>query len=140
VVYESALGLANIEHAVPITPHTAFRIGSATKHMACAVALMLARDGKIDIEAPVNRYLPELPDYPVKPSVRQMMNNTSGICDFLELLTASGAGLLRPAPWPTSCDLVVRQRHLNSVPGTEFIYSAGGFLLLCMIAERVTGK
>jgi CubicO group peptidase (beta-lactamase class C family) len=140
VVYNRTLGLANIEHDVPVQAHTAFRIGSATKHMACAVALVLARDGHIDIEAPISDYLPELPAYPVVPTVRQLMNNTSGVCDFLELLTASGSGLLRPVSWPTSCDLVARQHHLNSVPGEEFIYSAGGFLVLCIILERVSGK
>jgi CubicO group peptidase (beta-lactamase class C family) len=134
------LGLANLEHHIPLGPDTVFRIGSVSKHFAVAVALMLAREGRLDIDAPINDYLPDAPAYTYRPSVRQLMNNTSGVPDFLELLIASGAGVQRPVTWEQSRDLVLRQIALNCVPGTEFIYSAGGFLILCMILERLEAR
>jgi CubicO group peptidase (beta-lactamase class C family) len=139
-VHARTRGLASIEHQIPISSDTAFRIGSVSKHFAVAIALMLAREGRLDIDAPVHDYLPEAPAYPHRPTVRQLMNNTSGVPDFLELLIASGAGVQRPVTWAQSRDLVLRQTALNCVPGTEFIYSAGGFLLLCMILERIEGR
>ncbi len=139
LVHRRCVGLASLEYGIAITPETAFRIGSVSKHFAVAVALMLAREGRLDIEAPITRYLPEARFTPA-PSVRQLMNNTAGVPDYLELLIASGAGVQRPVSWPQSCDLVLRQSALNCAPGTEFIYSAGGFLLLCMIVERLEGR
>jgi CubicO group peptidase (beta-lactamase class C family) len=139
VAYRRAIGLANLAHGIAIGADTAFRIGSVSKHFAVAVALMLAREGRLDIEAPVRKYLSEAPAYEPMPTVRQLMNNTAGVPDFLELLIASGAGVQRPVTWEQSRDLVLRQPSLNCVPGTEFIYSAGGFLLLCMIVERLAG-
>lgn len=140
VVHRRTIGLANLEHGVPIGPDTAFRIGSVSKQFAVAVALMLAREGRLDIEAPIHDYLPEAPDYPHRPTIRHLMNNTSGVPDFLELLIASGAGVMRPVAWEQSRDLVLRHRSLNCVPGSEFLYSAGGFLLLCMIVERLCAR
>lgn len=140
VAHRRCLGLASLEHGIAIGPETAFRIGSVSKQFAAAIALMLAREGRLDIEAPVRDVLPEAPAYEHQPTVRQLMNNTSGVPDFLELLIASGAGVQRPVSWEQSRDLVLRQRHLNCVPGTEFLYSAGGFLLLCMIVERLEGR
>jgi D-aminopeptidase len=139
LAHRRCVGLASLEHGIAIAPDTAFRIGSVSKHFAVAVALTLAREGKLDIEAPIARYLPEARFAPA-PSVRQLMNNTAGVPDYLELLIASGAGVQRPVTWEQSCDLVLRQSVLNCAPGTEFIYSAGGFLLLCMIVERLEGR
>jgi D-aminopeptidase len=139
-VHARTLGLANIEHRIAISRDTAFRIGSVSKHFAVAIALMLAREGRLDIDAPFHNYLPEAPAYRHRPTVRHLMNNTSGVPDFLELLIASGAGVQRPVMWGQSRDLVLRQTALNCEPGTEFIYSAGGFLLLCMILERIEAR
>jgi CubicO group peptidase (beta-lactamase class C family) len=139
-VHARTRGLASIEHQIPIAADTAFRIGSVSKHFAVAIALMLAHEGRLDIDAPVQDYLPEAPAYAHRPTVRQLMNNTSGVTDFLELLIASGAGVQRPVTWEQSRDLVLRETALNCVPGTEFIYSAGGFLLLCMILERLEAR
>src|SRR5262249_9670052 len=132
-------GLANLEHGIAIGPDTAFRIGSVSKHFAVAVALMLAREGRLDVEAPITRYLPEARFRPA-PSVRPLMNNTGRVPDYLELLIASGAGVQRPVSVAESSNLVLRQSALNCVPGAEFIYSAGGFLLLCLIVEQIEGR
>jgi D-aminopeptidase len=139
-VHARTLGLASVEHQIAITPDTAFRIGSVTKHFAVAAALMMVREERLDIDAPVCDVLPEAPDYPQRPTVRHLMNNTSGVPDFLELLIASGAGVQRPVTWEQSRDLVLRQTTLNCEPGAEFIYSAGGFVLLSMILERVEAR
>ncbi len=139
-VYARAAGLADLSHRIAIGPHTGFRIGSASKHFSVAVALLLAREGRLDIDQPVRRYLPALRHDGAAPTLRQLMNNTSGVPDFLELLIASGAGVLRPVTWEQSRDLVLRQSRLNCAPGSEFIYSAGGFLVLCMVIEALCGQ
>ena len=60
--------------------------------------------------------------------------------DFLELLTVSGAGVVRPVASAESAALICRQRTLNCEPGSAMVYSAGGFLILSLILERLAGK
>src|SRR5262245_37099359 len=56
-------GMADLEHDVPITPETIFEAGSVSKQFTAAAVLLLARDGKLSLDDPVRRYIPELPDY-----------------------------------------------------------------------------
>ena len=133
-------GQASLEHAIPIDGDTAFRIGSISKHFSALLALTLADEGRLRLEDEIHRYVPELPRYERPVTLAHLLSNTSGVHDFLELLTASGAGVFRPVPWAESFRLVMRQRTLNCRPGEEFVYSAGGFLLLGLALERITGE
>src|SRR6185312_4923899 len=87
-------GLASIEHNVPITSTTRFRIASVSKQFTVTAALMLAAEGKLDLSDPPHKHLPELKPLPV--TIDQMMRNSSGLPDFLELLRLGGHGLERP--------------------------------------------
>ena len=88
-------GLASIELDVPITPRTRFRIASVSKQFTVSAALMLAEEGKLKLSDPPHKYLAELKPLPV--TVDQMMRNSSGLPDFLELLRLGGHGLDKPA-------------------------------------------
>ena len=80
---------------MPITPQTRFRIASVSKQFTVTAALMLAAEGKLDLSDPPHKYLPELKPLPV--TIDQMMRNSSGLPDFLELLRLGGHGLDKPA-------------------------------------------
>src|SRR3954471_8291539 len=58
----ASAGPASIEHGVPIVPAASFRIASVSKQFTCAAIRMLAREGRLDIEADIRHHLPELPD------------------------------------------------------------------------------
>jgi D-aminopeptidase len=131
-------GLASIELAVPIGPRTRFRIASVSKQFTVTAALMLAAEGKLDLEAPPHKYLKELKPLPV--TVDQMMRNSSGLPDFLELLRLGGHGLDKPARASELFDAAARNGHLNFEPGSRFLYSNSNFLLLGHIIERLTRK
>ena len=88
-------GLASIELGVPITPQTRFRIASVSKQFTVTAALMLAAEGKLKLADPPHKYLRELKPLPV--TIDQMMRNSSGLPDFLELLRLGGHGLDKPA-------------------------------------------
>ncbi|MXP63496.1 serine hydrolase [Roseomonas sp. M0104] len=139
VVHRSA-GLASIEHGVPIGPATTFRIASVSKQFTCAAILMLAREGKIDIEANARTYLPELPDTGAVVTVAHLMHNVSGIRDMLEIMRQGGADLGVPVRPEDLLEGVCRQRGLNFAPGTRYLYSNSNFMLLGRIAERVSGQ
>lgn len=137
VLFRSGAGLANIEHGVPNTAATRMRIGSVTKQFACLAALLLADDGLLEIDAPIGRYLPALAAPAAQASLRQLMWHTAGIrCHIDGALVADGLAL-RPAGQAEA--LLMRQSALNFAPGAHMTYSNGGYHLLSLALERVSG-
>jgi CubicO group peptidase (beta-lactamase class C family) len=128
-------GLASIELGVPITEKTRFRIASVSKQFTVTAALMLAHEGKLKLGDPPHKYIKELAPLPV--TVDQMMRNSSGLPDFLELLRLGGHGLDKPARAADLLAACLRNRHLNFAPGSRFLYSNTNFLLLGIIIERL---
>jgi CubicO group peptidase (beta-lactamase class C family) len=140
-VYQRGYGMADLQHGVPITPQSIFHVASVSKQFAAFAVALLAEDGKLSLDDEVRRYLPELPDYGKPVTIRQLIYHTSGIRDHWELLGM--AGWRYPDDVFTQqdvVDIVVRQRALNFAPGDEYLYSNGGYTLLAVIVERVSGK
>jgi CubicO group peptidase (beta-lactamase class C family) len=140
IIYERGYGMANLEHAVPITGDTVFRIGSTSKQFTAACVAILALDGKLDLDADIRKYLPEMPEYEKPITVRHLLHHTSGVRDYLvlhELAGTSDFGFYTPEE---SLELVAHQQNLNFLPGEEHLYSNSGYLLLGFIVKRVSGK
>ena len=137
-LHESA-GLASLEHGIPIGPETRFRIASVSKQFTCAAILLLAAEGRLSVEDPIHRHLPALPDFGAPISIDQLMHNTSGLRDMLELMRLGGADLSQPWAQADLLAAIGRQRSLNFTPGSRFRYSNTGFLLLGRIVEVVGG-
>jgi CubicO group peptidase (beta-lactamase class C family) len=136
-IYRRGFGLASIEHGVSNTPATRLRIGSTSKHFTCLLALLLAEEGKLDIDAPASEFLPELKSMHGIPSLRQFMNHTSGYrCDVDLLLLAAGIAV---QPAGRALDIQLRQTAVNFAPGTAQTYCNGGYHLLSHAIERAAG-
>jgi CubicO group peptidase (beta-lactamase class C family) len=138
---ERAYGMADLEHGVRNTPTTIFEAGSVSKQFTAAAVLLLARDGKLSLDDPVRKYLPELPDYGSPLTIRHMLNHTSGLRDWGNVASIAG--------WPRTTrvhthahvlDLASRQKSLNFVPGTRWSYSNTGYNLAAIIVSRVSGQ
>lgn len=125
-------GLADLEGKRPISPNTAFDIGSTHKQFVAASVLLLVEDGKLTLDDDVRRHLPELADFGHRITVLHLLNHTSGIRDWppLQAMAPEGTDVLA---------LIFRQRELNFVPGAEFSYSNSGYVLLKELVERVSG-
>ncbi|MBY8606684.1 serine hydrolase domain-containing protein [Burkholderia arboris] len=137
VLYRRGFGMASLEHGVANTPATRLRIGSTSKHFTCLAALLLAEDGKLDIDAGIRTYLPELPLLAGDPSLRQLMTHTGGYRCYLDVtLLAQGVATL---PRGGVLAAEVRQRDVNFPPGERMIYCNGGYNLLSLAIERVSG-
>jgi CubicO group peptidase (beta-lactamase class C family) len=139
-ILERAYGMANLEYDVPNTPATIFEAGSVSKQFTAAAILLLAQQGKLSLDDPVSRYIPELPDYRTPITIRHMLNHTSGLRDWGTVALATG--------WPRGTrththahvlDIVSRQRSLNYTPGAEYLYSNTGYNLAAIIVARVSG-
>lgn len=136
----ASAGLASLELGVPIGPETVFRIASVSKQFTCAAILMLAAEGRLDIEAPVGTYLPEFPDMGATVTVAHLMHNSSGVRDMLELMRMGGADLSMQLCPSDLMAAIFRQQTLNFAPGSRFMYSNSNFLLLGRIVEAVAGE
>ena len=139
-VVRSAYGMADLERDVPIAPGTVFEAGSVAKQVTAAAVLLLERDGRLTLDDPVHRYIPELPDYGAPLTIRQMLQHTAGLRDWESLVTLAGLryGTFRRGD-TEMLDLVRRQRSLNFPPGTRWEYTNTGYTLAAMIVSRVSG-
>ena len=138
---ERGFGMANLESREPISPATIFESGSVAKQFTAAAVVLLALDGKLDLDAPARRYLPEIPEYDRPITVRHLLTHTSGLREWSNLVAHSG--------WPRGSrahtqqdllDVVFRQRTLNYPVGDHYSYTNSGYAIAMSLVERVSGK
>jgi len=138
-VFEQAFGLAEIEHKVPNTPQTIFESGSVAKQFTAAALVLLQQEGKVKLEDPVRKYIPELPDYGAPLTIRHLLNHTSGIRDWGTVMSLTGSGRGdRVITQALALDVITHQRELDFTPGSEYSYSNSGYNLAAIIVERVS--
>jgi CubicO group peptidase (beta-lactamase class C family) len=136
-IYRRGFGLASIELGVANTPWTRMRIGSVSKHFTCLAALLLAEEGRLDIDAGVRSLLPDMPVPLGEPTLRQLMTHTSGYRCYVDLASLADGTAIQPPGAALAAQ--TRQRTANFAPGEKMIYSNGGYHLLSLIIERVAG-
>ncbi len=140
-IVERAFGMADIELAVPLTPQSILESGSVAKQFTAASIVMLAIDGKLGLDDPVKKYIPELPDYGAPLTIRHLLNHTSGIRDWGTVLELTGYGRgARVVSQALALDVITHQRGIDFTPGAEYSYSNSGYTLLATIVERVSGQ
>jgi CubicO group peptidase (beta-lactamase class C family) len=137
IIFEKGYGMANLENGIPNTPETMFHIASVTKTFTSYCVLLLEKQGKLSMDDGIRKYVPEVPDFGHKISLRQLAEHTSGIRDYPTLAAMVGYEISRKE---TFFKLISRQHDLNFVPGEEYDYSNTGFVLLAAVIERVSGK
>jgi CubicO group peptidase (beta-lactamase class C family) len=141
VVYEHGYGMANLETGTPIAPSSIFHVASVSKQFTAMSVMLLAHDGKLSVDDDIRKYLPEIPDYGTKITIRHLLTHTSGLRDQWELLAlARGRFEENRITEADVMDIVPRQKALNFTPGAEYLYSNTGFTLLGVIVKRVSGK
>ena len=140
-VFEKAFGLAEMEHNIPNTPQTIFESGSVAKQFNAAALVLLQQDGKLKIDDPVRKYIPELPDYGKPLTIRHILTHTAGLRDWGSVMALTGAGRGdRVVTQPIALDVIYKQKALDFDPGAEYSYSNSGYQLAAEIVERVSGK
>jgi CubicO group peptidase (beta-lactamase class C family) len=140
-IYEAGYGQAMLEADVPITPASIFHVASVSKQFTAMSVLLLARDGKLSLDDDIRKYLPEIPDYGHRITIRHLLTHTSGLRDQWDLLAlARGRFEEDRITEADVLDIVSRQKALNFDPGTEYLYSNTGYTLAGTIVHRVSGK
>lgn len=136
LVYVKAFGYRNLDDRIPADADTVYGIGSNTKQFTAACILMLRDAGKLDVDAPVARYLPGLP-HGREVTIRQLLTQTGGYAEFTEL-----DDLDRLAARPATSDEIlatVAARPLGFKPGTKWQYSNTGYVILTAVIEKLAG-
>jgi D-aminopeptidase len=136
-IYRTAFGQASIELGVPNAADTRFPIASITKQFTCFAALLLAHDKLLDLSASIRTYLPELSMAHQPVTLRDLMHHTGGVRCFFDLAFFDGQAV---PPKGASINMQSRQSALNFEPGTDIMYSNGGYVLLSMAIERAAGQ
>lgn len=139
-LYKKGFGLANMEHQIPNTPTSVFRIASTSKQFTAASILLLEKEGKLSLNDRLQKFFPSFPEYAQDITVLQLLNHTSGIRDYLMLSYLAG---MRDEDYYTDeeiMDWMENQEALNFEPGTRYNYSNSGYWLLGQIVAEVSGQ
>jgi CubicO group peptidase (beta-lactamase class C family) len=140
IVYKHGYGMEDLNEEAPITPETVFHVASMSKQFTAASVVLLAQQGKLSLDDDVRKYIPELPDFGQKITIRNLVYHTSGLRDQWALLGLAG--------WRYSQDLITdedvmsvmtRQKELNFKPGERHVYCNTGYTLMGLIVKRVSG-
>lgn len=140
LAYGRGYGLANLDLGVPLSTASVFDIGSVSKQFTATAVALLDLDGVLSLDDDVRRWIPELPDYGHPLTIRHLLNHTSGVRDYLTLLSLAGFDQDNVFDEQAGIDVIVRQQALNFTPGSEYLYSNSGYLMLANIVRRASGE
>jgi CubicO group peptidase (beta-lactamase class C family) len=140
IIYKRGYGMANLEHNIPLSPTSVFRIGSTSKQFTASCIAILALQGKISLDDDIRKYIPELHKHEKPITIRHLIHHTSGIRDYLTLSSIAAQTDDYFYTPEDSVEMLSRQKGLNFLPGEEHLYSNSGYLLLGVIVERASGK
>ena len=140
ISYLNSFGNASLEYKVPNKKSTLFNIGSISKQFTAMGIVLLQQRGLLSVDDEVQQYFPEFPIFGNPITLKHLLQHTSGLRDFHELMALAG---WRGDDYRTNADvirLVQKQTDLNFKPGEKFMYSNTGYVVLAEIIEKVTGE
>ena len=135
IIFRRGYGLADLENKVPATVDTVYRIASVSKSLAAVAAMQLAEKGKLDLDAPIQKYAPSFPTKAFPITTRQLLAHLSGVRGY-----RSGEGE-RTIHYEslTNALAVFKDDPLDHEPGTKYAYTTFGYTLLGVVIEGASG-
>ncbi|MEP6939195.1 MAG: serine hydrolase domain-containing protein [Rudaea sp.] len=143
IVYVKGYGLADREHALPVTTETMFRWASVSKPLTAVAAMQLVQSGKLDLDADVRRYVPEFPDKGARITMRELLDHQGGIVHYEngEVIRTKKA-YAQPHPFvdPVVALDTFKESPLVNAPGEKYSYSSYGYILASAVVQRAGGQ
>jgi D-alanyl-D-alanine carboxypeptidase len=136
-VYQRTYGNAVESWSVPITPNTRFELASLTKQFTGAAILLLAQEGKLNLDDPVSKYYSQAPASWLNITIRQLVHHTSGLPN--NEMADFSKGICAPYT-PDELIKTFRDRPLKFRPGMSWSYTNTEYYLLAYIIESLTGE
>lgn len=132
-----AYGTADLELGVPMTPEHVFRIGSLTKQFTAVAILMLMEQGKLALNDPLTKFLPDYPVQGKTVTVEHLLTHTSGIKSVTDI--PEWIPLQRKDMTLTELIALFKDKPFDFEPGERWLYNNSGYVLLGAIIEKVAG-
>lgn len=140
VIYKKGFGMANMEWDIPNAPDTKHRLGSITKQFTAMLIMQLVAEGKLDLKAPISKYLPDYSKINGDNIItHQLLTHTSGTPNYTSFPNFFKERS-RNSYTPTEMLKIFADSTLTFTPGEKFAYSNSGYILLGAIIEKITGK
>jgi len=140
VVFKNGFGVSDFSNKELINSSTRLNICSIGKQFTAFAIALLEKKGELSFDDDIRKYLPEIHDFDSKISIYNLLNHSSGLREITDILEISGKRSGAPFSKKDVMKLIYRQRELNFKPGSEYLYSNTGFILLAEIIERITHK
>lgn len=138
VLLSKGYGSANLEWDVPNSPTTKFRLGSVTKQFTAACILLLGERGKLELDDPVKKYMPDAPAAWDKITIFNLLTHTSGIPSFTSFPDYRSTEAIHTTPEKLVARF--RDKPLDFQPGEKWSYSNSGYVLLGYLIEKISGQ
>jgi CubicO group peptidase (beta-lactamase class C family) len=138
ILLDQGYGMADLEWNIPNAPDVKFRLGSLTKQFTATLVLLLQQAGKLHIEDPVGKYLPDAPKSWEKITLANLLGRTSGIPNFTSDKDFGTWGMSKH----TTAEEIAffRDKPLDFEPGSKFTYSNSNYEVLGAVIEKVSGE
>ena len=139
--WSAGFGTADLENFVPATSHTLYRLASISKSITATAALLLWQQGKLDLDAPIQKYCPSFPQKDAPITTRELLGHLGGIRHYKSASQDDpeyGNTKHFPNPIQGGIDFF-KNDPLVARPGTEFHYSTQGFALVGCAIEGAAG-
>ena len=138
LLYARGYGMASLENGVSLSPRSVLDVGSISKQFTAMAMLLLQQDGKLNIDDPIRKYIPELPAYADKVTIRRALSQTSGIRDLYTMMGQTGR--FHRGDTVDALRIITRSAEPNYEPGERYLYTNSGWILAAQIVYRLTGK
>lgn len=140
VIHLAGYGAANLEPPAPLSGQTVLHAASLAKQFTAFAIGLLERDGALGFDDDVRGYLPDVPDFGTRITLRHLLHHTSGLRDQWPMLVLAGHDRRDVLTQARMRKLVAAQNDLNFTPGTAYEYCNTGYTLLAEVVARVSGE
>jgi len=138
-LFEKAYGMADLELGVPLRPDMVFRLGSITKQFTAVAILMLAEEGKLSLQDPIEKHLPGYPTQGHTITIEHLLTHTSGIQSYTDIPGWMTSRILSPMTVQELVDGFKRE-PMQFAPGERYAYNNSAYVLLGAIVEKASGR
>jgi CubicO group peptidase (beta-lactamase class C family) len=142
-VFRKGYGVADLRTLTKIGPETNFRLASLSKQFTAMAVMLLVHDGKVHYDDRLTGVFPDFPAYGNAITIRQLLNHTSGLVAYEDIMAKQYVGIPdEKIPQISDAgvlDLLKGQTGTKFAPGTRWEYSNSGYVLLAMIVEKRSG-
>src|SRR5262245_16419130 len=138
ILYARGYGMASLELNVALSSRSVLDVGSISKQFTAMSMLILQKEGKLSLDDPIRKYIPEMPASGDKITLRRALSQTSGLRDLYTMWGQTGRSFAGDTV--DALRIITRSAEPNYTPGERYLYTNSGWILAAQTIYRLTGK